>query len=84
MKIGGNIDMEPIKAIYENGILKLLDPIELQNGEVVTLSIQRKPAEERVYLCANERYTVQPEDHTEIIPLEDLVDHDRLLDWEPF
>lgn len=36
--------MQYIRAVYEDGHLRLLDPVELQNGEQVYLNIQTEDA----------------------------------------
>lgn len=35
---------QPIRAIYEDGHLRLLDPVELTEGEQVEVTIQQQPA----------------------------------------
>jgi predicted DNA-binding antitoxin AbrB/MazE fold protein len=35
---------QPIRAIYEDGHLRLLDPVELTEGEEVNVTIQQQPA----------------------------------------
>ncbi len=35
---------QPIRAIYEDGHLRLLDPVELAEGEQVEVTIQQQPA----------------------------------------
>jgi predicted DNA-binding antitoxin AbrB/MazE fold protein len=37
--------IQPIRAIYEDGQLKLLDPVELQNGDTVEITIVSKSQE---------------------------------------
>jgi predicted DNA-binding antitoxin AbrB/MazE fold protein len=34
----------PVRAIYENGHLRLLDPVEPQVGETITVQIVEEPA----------------------------------------
>lgn len=38
---------QPIRAIYEDGHLRLLDPVELAEGEQVEVTIQQQPVPPR-------------------------------------
>lgn len=37
-----------IRAIYEDGYLKLLDPVDLQNGQHIEITIEQDPAREKL------------------------------------
>ena len=56
-----------IRARYEDGVLKPLDPVELQEGEEVIISVEKKVAHGLAELVESLRRETPKVDNTEVL-----------------